>query len=342
MAPFFRRYNERWTGPIRWAAVLFVFLVTGSMPALAGVADPVVVRGPQRLLVVAVRFPGTPPTFSLSQIKEKVGNVNRYIRAASYGKAWLEPKIAGWYEMSAPLSMYQVSPFNYKVDKARVRRLLADALAATQRDTAIDNYHVVWIVVGARTRPGEGYGMIAYCANPGMLSGVMGRRSALETVELPGGLTFVGPAIVSAENAHVGHAAHDLLHALGGAKDGKRAVPDLYDFDMQSNPEIFRNPPGGTLVPKIFAVHAGPWDIMSQHFIELTKPPPPAVHVYPAAARMDRPRPGDHCFSRGDAGTGAGASGPRERQFGSSRPGGLESSPLDRKPPGCWRRQRVA
>ena len=274
MAPFFRRYNERWTGPIRWAAVLFVFLVTGSMPALAGMAHPVVVRGPQRLLVVAVRFPGTPPTFSLSQIKEKVGNVNRYIRAASYGKAWLEPKIAGWYEMSAPLSMYQVSPFNYKVDKARVRRLLADALAATQRDTAIDNYHVVWIVVGARTRPGEGYGMIAYCANPGMLSGVMGRRSALETVELPGGLTFVGPAIVSAENAHVGHAAHDLLHALGGAKDGKRAVPDLYDFDMQSNPEIFRNPPGGTLVPKIFAVHAGPWDIMSQHFIELTKPPP--------------------------------------------------------------------
>ncbi|HKZ79195.1 MAG TPA: hypothetical protein VJ124_12910, partial [Pyrinomonadaceae bacterium] len=101
--------------------------------------------------------------------------MNRYIRAASYGKAWLEPKIAGWYEMSAPLSMYQVSPFNYKVDKARVRRLLADALAATQRDTAIDNYHVVWIVVGARTRPGEGYGMIAYCANPGMLSGVMGR-----------------------------------------------------------------------------------------------------------------------------------------------------------------------
>jgi len=61
MAPFFRRYNERWTGPIRWAAVLFVFLVTGSMPALAGMADPVVVRGPQRLLVVAVRFPDTPP-----------------------------------------------------------------------------------------------------------------------------------------------------------------------------------------------------------------------------------------------------------------------------------------
>lgn len=259
---------------VQWAWLVLVPFLAWFDPALAEVADPVVVRGPLRLLVVAVRFPGTEPALSFSQVKEKVENVNGYIRAASYGKTWLVPKVMGWYEMPAPLSAYQVSPFNYRVDKARVRRLLADALAAALKETTIKDYHVVWIVVGARTRPGEGYGMIAYCANPGMLSGVLGGRPALETVELPGGLTFSGPAIVSAENAHVGHAAHDLLHALGGAKDGKRSVPDLYDFDMQSNAEIFRNPPAGSLVPKIFAVHAGPWDIMSQHFIEFPKPPP--------------------------------------------------------------------
>ena len=274
MMQLFRRDSESWAGLIRWALFVFLSFLAGNAPALAGVADLVEVRGAQRLLVVAVRFSGTDPSLPFSQVKEKAERVNRYIRAASYGKAWLEPKIVGWYEMPAPLSQYQVSPFNYKVDKNRVRRLLADALVAARKDTAIDGYQGVWIVVGARTRPGEGYGMIAYCANPGMPSGVLGRRSALERVELPGGGAFSGPAIVSAENAHVGHAAHDLLHALGGAKDGKRAVPDLYDFDMQSDPKIFRNPPGGSLVPKIFAVHAGPWDIMSQHFIEFPKPPP--------------------------------------------------------------------
>ena len=260
-----------WT---QFALILVVAVLAGRDQAAAGIAAPVAVIGPKRMLVVAVRFPGTVPAFSLPQVMEKVGKVDRYFRAASYGKMWLEPKLVGWYEMPAALSHYQVSPFNYKVDRARVRRLVADALTAARKDAAIEEYHVVWILVGVRTRPGEGYGMIAYCANPGMLSGVRGQRAALEIVELPGGLAFSGPAIVSAENAHVGHAAHDLLHALGGAKDSRRVVPDLYDFDMQSDPEIFRNPPGGRLLPRIFAVHAGPWDIMSQHFIEFPEPPP--------------------------------------------------------------------
>jgi len=65
-----------------------------------------------------------------------------------------------------------------------------------------------------------------------------------------------------------GHVAHDLLHALGGARDGKRVVPDLYDFELQSNP------PRGRMLPELFAIHTGPWDIMSQHFITWEKPPP--------------------------------------------------------------------
>ena len=41
--------------------------------AWAGVANPVSVVGPQRLLVVAVRFPGTAPTQTLDQIRGKMG-----------------------------------------------------------------------------------------------------------------------------------------------------------------------------------------------------------------------------------------------------------------------------
>ncbi len=256
-------------GRARFALLLQVAALAAQAPAVAGVADPVVVRGPQRLLVVAVRFPGTDPSLPLPRIAEKVGRVAEYIRTASYRKAWLETRLVGWYEMPAPISEYRVSPLNYQVDKRRVRRLVADALAAARRDADLETYRGIWIVVGAFTRPGEGYGMIAYCANPGMLSGVLGHKAALEAVDLPGGGSFSGPAIVSAENAHVGHAAHDLLHALGGVQHDKRVVPDLYDFSLQSNP------PEGRLSPELFAIHAGPWDIMSQHFIQPMKPPPP-------------------------------------------------------------------
>jgi M6 family metalloprotease-like protein len=256
----------------RLALILLAAGLAGPAPATAGVADPVLVAGPQKILVVAVRFPGTEPSQTLPQIEQKVDQVGGYIRMASYGKAWLEPRLTGWYEMPAPLAEYRVSPFNYKVDRGRVRRLVADALTAARQDTDPNAYRCVWIVVGVRTRPGEGYGMIAYAANPGMLSGVVrsrGRKARLESVELPGGGSFAGPAIVSAENAHVGHAAHDLLHALGGEKDGSRAVPDLYDFDLQSDPRVEHTSPAP------FAIHAGPWDIMSQHFIERRQPPPP-------------------------------------------------------------------
>lgn len=237
-------------------------------PAGAGVAEPVSAVGPHRLLVVAVRFPKTESTQTLDQIRNKIGRVDRYVRSASYGKAWLEPNLVGWYDMPAPLEDYSVSPHNFQVDRNRVRRLVSEALGAARRDVDLPAYRLVWIVVGAFTRPGEGYGMIAYAANPGMLSRTRGGAARLETVSLPAGGSYSGAAIVSAENAHVGHVVHDLLHALGGASGGNRAVPDLYDYELQSNPRSW------PMLPEHFAIHAGPWDIMSQHWIERTLPPP--------------------------------------------------------------------
>ena len=230
------------------------------------------VSGPQRVLAVAVRFPGTQPTFTLEQIQDKIVRVDKYVRDSSYGKAWLEPRLAGWYDMPAPVDAYKLSPYNFKIDPQRVRRLVAEALGAARRDADLEKFDVVWIVVGVFTRPGEGYGMICYAANPGMLShgSIRGEfRPQLETVALAGGGSFAKPITVSAENALVGHVVHDLLHALGGIKEGRRVIPDLYDFRLQSNP------PPGPMLPEVFAIHTGPWDIMSQHFIERTLPPPP-------------------------------------------------------------------
>ncbi len=39
--------------------------------------------------------------------------------------------------------------------------------------------------------------MIAYAANPGMLSGVRGREVRLEAVHLPGGGVYAGPTSVT-------------------------------------------------------------------------------------------------------------------------------------------------
>ncbi len=245
-----------------------IVLALGMQQTHAGVAEPVAAVGGQRLLVVAVRFPGTEPTQTLDQIRGKIARVDRYIRSASYGKAWLDPKLVGWYAMPAPIGDYSVSPHNFQVDRNRVRRLVSEALGAARLEIDLSAYQLVWIVVGVFTRPGEGYGMIAYAANPGMLSRTRGGAARLETVTLPAGGSYSGAAIVSAENAHLGHVVHDLLHALGGASGGQRAVPDLYDYELQSNP------PSRPMLPELFAVHTGPWDIMSQHFIERSLPPP--------------------------------------------------------------------
>lgn len=235
-------------------------------------AEQIRVIGPKNLLVIAVSFPDTSPGVTLDSVRDKAARLDRYVRAASYDQAWLEPKVVGWYRLPGPLDEYKVSPYNFKVDRQRVRRLVADAVDAARRDAVASAYDVIGIVVGAQTRPGEGYGMIAYAANPGMLSGVLasrGKAARMELVTLPGGGAFTGAAIVSAENAHLGHVAHDLLHALGGVKDGRRVVPDLYDFELQSDPRV----PHASPLP--FAIHTGPWDIMSLHFIERGKPPPP-------------------------------------------------------------------
>lgn len=255
--------------PAAWGLALLLASCQGPLPMTAQVAPPARVAGPQRILVIAARFPGTAPTRTLAQLRDKIDKVNYQLRSASYGKAWLEARLTGWHEMPDPLSAYRVSPYNFQVDRERVRKLVADAVGAAARKESLARFDLVWIAAGAFTRPGEGYGMIAYCANPGMLTGVRRGKARLETVALPGGGAFSGPAVVSAENAHVGHVFHDLLHALGGVRDGMRVVPDLYDYDLQSNP------PGGRMLPGLFSIHAGPWDIMSQHFIDRNMAPPP-------------------------------------------------------------------
>lgn len=222
--------------------------------------------GVQRILVLAVSFPGIPAKMSLRQIKNRaLDRVADYYAKASYGKLTIAGEVKGWYQLPDPLEDYKVSPYNINVDPVRVRKLVEDSFSAAEKDVDFRQYNNVIIVVGVETRPGVGYGMIAYCANPGMLrAGLMRRGGArMEEITTRGGQRYDRGIIVVAQNALVGHIVHDLAHSMGGVIDGKRPIPDLYDTVLQGKV--------GPLTHETyhkFAIFMGPWDVMSQHFVK--------------------------------------------------------------------------
>jgi hypothetical protein len=161
-----------------------------------------------------------------------------------------------------------VAPYNFQVDSRRVYQLVRDALSLAEEDgVAINSFDVVAVIHRCTTMPGQGYGMICYCANPGMLSKVRQGRAAYVPITTRKGTVFPKGVVVMAENFHLGFLVHDLAHAIGGVYQGQRLVGDLYDFEAQSRPrQIFRIHDA--------ALYLGPWDIMSQHFREQGQPAP--------------------------------------------------------------------
>ncbi len=181
--------------------------------------------GELRVLAAAVRFPDATPSFTLDTIRKRaLDDLDRYVREQSYGRAWLKADFRGWVDLPDSLSLYKVSPYNFKVDRRRVRKLIEDAMTGLEKDVDFSRYQHILIVPGVRTMPGQGYGMLCYCANPGMLTGVKGNL-AYATVRSRGGKEFSGGIFMGCENAHLGMFAHDFLHALGGIDAGKRRVP---------------------------------------------------------------------------------------------------------------------
>jgi len=224
-------------------------------------------RGEHRVLMAAVRFADTDPGFPLDRIRRRaVEGLDQYVREQSYGLAWIRADFRGWVRLPDPLSLYKVSPYNFKVDRGRVRKLVEDTMTALEKDVDFSSYDHMLIIPGVMTLPGKGYGMICYCANPGMLTGVR-LEPAFVTLRSKGGKEFGGGIFVGAQNAHLGMFAHDFFHALGGIHGKKRLVPCLYDFESQSNES--RMP-----TPEIHAKYMGPWDIMSEHFVGRRQPPP--------------------------------------------------------------------
>ena len=202
--------------------------IPGTMPAKE---DPILwlqsqqARGEQQVLILAVKFPDVEPSFPLKRIRRKgAQGLNKYVKEQSYGLTWGKADFRGWIQLPDPIRKYKVSPHNFKVDRTRVKKLIEDSMTAVEKGVDFSQYQHIVIIPGAFTTPGKGYGMICYCANPGMLSGVR-KNARYVSMESKGGKPFRGGVCVAAENAHLGMFAHDFFHALGGIHKNKRLVP---------------------------------------------------------------------------------------------------------------------
>ena len=213
----------------------FILIVGGERSSSAGTMpakeDPLLglqsqqARGEQRVLILAVRFPDVEPSFPLQRIRKKVvQGLNAYVKEQSYDLTWVKADFRGWVMLPDPIGRYKVSPYNFKVDRTRVKKLVEDSMTAIENKVDFSSYQHIIVIPGARTTPGKGYGMICYCANPGMLSGVR-KNIRYVPLESKGGQTFRYGVCVAAENAHLGMFAHDFFHALGGIHKDKRLVP---------------------------------------------------------------------------------------------------------------------
>lgn len=266
-------------------------------PKLGLVSD--IARGSKRYLVILVNFPDVQPRLPLEGVKQRaVPRVANWYRQASHGQTSFVGTIKGPYTLPRPVADYKVSPYNFQVDSRRVYALVRDALSLAEEDgTQLGDFDVVAVVNRCFTRPGQGYGMICYCANPGMLSKVWHGRARYVPITTRRGTVFQKGVVVMAENFHVGFMVHDLAHAIGGVYHGVRLVQDLYDFEAQGRPRSQFQIHDATL-------HLGPWDVMSQHFLQPGEPPPGFSLFtmmrlgYIQPRQVDLVRPGETALAR--------------------------------------------
>lgn len=253
----------------------FMFIISGGTWAASIDEDNYLgpqskqASGEKKVLMVAVRFPDATPSTPIEVVKRRVvAGLGSYVAEQSYGLASIKADFRGYVMLPHSLTDYKISPYNFRVDKARILKLIEDTMTAIEKDTDFSVYDHILIIPAVHTMPGKGYGMICYCANPGMLSGVTKRYvPRYVTMKAAEGKEFRGGVFVGTENANLGMFAHDYFHALGGIQDGKRLAPCLYDYERQSD--------ASAGLPS-FAHHAtymGPWDIMSQHFVKKGEPP---------------------------------------------------------------------
>jgi M6 family metalloprotease-like protein len=233
------------------AAFLAVALFSSAPSALGETACTKILRP----LIVEVGFPDirrAPPRALIEQ--RFLNEPDRYIREMSYGRVCLSGTITGRrYILPEPIAQYWVPWQNLKVDKNKLRRLVTDTLGLAERDYDVSKYDFVMFALDANALEWGNQGLTTY---PGLLG--WNDDASLLT---PSGRKIKGGIAIYALSAQVGHVFHNIAHIIGGVKDGRRVVPDMYDQDAASASNVGVGAALGAFMQAQF--NMGAWDPMS-------------------------------------------------------------------------------
>jgi M6 family metalloprotease-like protein len=213
---------------------------------------------PQTLnpLVIQVEFPDVPRRIDSGFVRRNFLEApDRYLREMSYGKVCISGKLTPrWYRLPASVDAYFVPWQNLKVDKGKLRRLVTDTLSAVERDIDVTQHDFVMVVLAATAREWGNQGLNTY---PGLLG--WADDSALLT---PSGRKMKGGMAVYAQTANLGKVVHNVAHVLGGVRDGRRVLPDMYDQSLASASAEKAGPAARAAYIRS-QIHMGAWDPMS-------------------------------------------------------------------------------
>lgn len=244
---------------------IFVVVLSGlliiSVPGLCYAQEKPVLRTDiKRGLVILASFPDIDPKIGMDEIVRRFQRLDNYVGEMSYGKASVMTDFTEWLELPFPISEYSISPVNLKVDKSRVIKLIRDSIDEASEKHVFSKYSFMVIFMGAKFRD---YGMIGLCGYPGMLGWSEDTEfRAKDGQRVPGGVA------IFTSQAHIGTLFHDCAHVWGGVQNGKRAVPCLYDHDIQQKHPTRDKGWENALI------NMGYWDPMSCHMISPGSPPP--------------------------------------------------------------------
>jgi len=217
-------------------------------------------REVKRILVVPLSFPGKDRYGDLESIKRRWGvDLREYIRELSYGKVQVDIEVAPWTQMPQPISAYRLSSWRIlnwtPQDQSTRTAIVRDVATVLYKIYDFSSYDGLMLVVGATWKALGRYGYL--CRT---LSGFF-------EIWTPSG-KLIPPTDVHTYDVPFPSIAYALPKILGRYKDRRSVVPTLYDYKAQGTPGphgYANKSVGGNKAHKYFSIHAGPWDIQSQH-----------------------------------------------------------------------------
>jgi M6 family metalloprotease-like protein len=180
---------------------------------------------------------------------------DRYIREMSYGKTCLAGTITGKrYRLPGSIKQYYVPWQNLKVDKRKLKRLVSDTITQVERDYDVSKFDFIVFALTANAREWGNQGLNTY---PGLLG--WKDESSLVT---PSGRKIKGGIAIYALSADLSKVFHNIAHIIGGVRNGRRVLPDMYDQDSASASKLAAGA-GVIKAHERSELSMGAWDPMS-------------------------------------------------------------------------------